>query len=89
MERKPWFCQDCRVLMAVIDGHFLRCPTCGTEAWFPWGDKIVQPLPEDRSIVTLSYVPGTVDGKNIDHTGKIKKKKVKFIPFGRVDNLTT
>ena len=33
-QRKPWFCQDCRVLMDYIEiDDIYRCPKCAVEVW--------------------------------------------------------
>ena len=34
-KEKPWFCQDCRVLMEWKDDICYRCPECRTEVWLP------------------------------------------------------
>jgi len=32
--RKPWFCQECRVLMKYNDqDDYHKCPQCKTEVW--------------------------------------------------------
>jgi len=34
MIRKPWFCQECRVVMTYSSKQdFYKCPECGTEVW--------------------------------------------------------
>lgn len=34
IERKPWFCQDCRVQMEYNEKKdFYKCPQCGIEVW--------------------------------------------------------
>jgi len=54
LNRKPWFCQECRVVMKYdekFDYH--KCPVCGYEAWPP--DKVqevdeITSLMKDRAI---------------------------------------
>ncbi|MBP1764158.1 MAG: hypothetical protein H6Q65_1216 [Firmicutes bacterium] len=47
--RKPWFCQECRVVMKYDEKYdFHKCPECGFEAWPP--DK-VQPVDEITSLM--------------------------------------
>jgi len=52
--RKPWFCQECRVVMDYNDKFdYHKCPNCGYEAWPP--DKAntvdeITSLMQDRAI---------------------------------------
>lgn len=53
MERKPWPCIECRVMMIKINNDYCKCPVCGTEVWYnynsPTGDEIAE-LMQDRAI---------------------------------------
>jgi hypothetical protein len=35
---KPWFCLDCRMLMDNVDEDHCKCPRCGTEVWYNYGE---------------------------------------------------
>ena len=48
---KPWFCQDCRVLMEWKDDICYRCPECRTEVWLP--DKTIQVVQGSEDIGEL------------------------------------
>ena len=48
---KPWFCQDCRVLMEWKDDICYRCPECRTEVWLP--DKTIQAVQGSEDIGEL------------------------------------
>ena len=50
-KEKPWFCQDCRVLMEWKDDICYRCPECRTEVWLP--DKTIQVVQGSEDIGEL------------------------------------
>ena len=31
---KPWYCEECRVVMAPMDEDHCKCLICGTEVWY-------------------------------------------------------
>ena len=34
VKRKPWFCQECRIIMAYNDkDDYYKCSQCGCEVW--------------------------------------------------------
>lgn len=48
---RPWFCQDCRVLMEMDPdgiGYFI-CPTCKVEVWLP--DMPLPTIAQEAAIV--------------------------------------
>lgn len=63
--RKPWFCQDCRVLMKYDqkdDCH--KCPECGAALWYP---------DEPRKRTTFDKLPAK-DKKEIAELMEEKQK---------------
>ena len=67
-KEKPWFCQDCRVLMEWKDDICYRCPECRTEVWLP--DKTIQVVQGSEDIGEL-MMPEHIKVKGSEDIGEL------------------
>ncbi len=71
MERKPWICLDCRILMDLIDEDHCKCHKCGTEVWYQYSE------PEKEEIEDMmmdSIVRQDNDSQSILMGGAVVKR---------------
>lgn len=59
MERKPWICLDCRIIMDLIDEDHCKCGQCGTEVWFNYEAPDLSSIDSDH-VITKVKVPQSI-----------------------------
>ena len=74
-KEKPWFCQDCRVLMEWKDDICYRCPECRTEVWLP--DKTIQVVQGSEDIGEL-MMPEHINVKGGRKRSEVTSNKQKL-----------
>lgn len=85
MERKPWPCIQCLVMMELVNDDYCKCPVCGTEVWFnfnaPKGDEITELMRDKlKTHKSREDIPLTGKGghsKSRSKSGRKRKKPPK------------
>jgi len=76
--RKPWFCQECRVVMEYIEKFdYHKCPECGTEVWPADQINTVDEITELMADRALAHKPREIPPAGEALLGGGSKNRVK------------
>lgn len=81
---KPWMCLDCRVMMRVVNEDFCKCPECGTEVWFKFGEPTA--LRRQKEYISRSLPEGVKVPGGSSKSGKRSKERMKKPTLAQINS---